>query len=50
MKKYTTPDIDTIKFDNVDVIQTSSGGNFEIVDGDAADNSVKLEGSFILGA
>lgn len=47
MKKYMTPDIDIIKFDTVDIIQTS--GNFEIVDGDAG-KGAEFEGDVIIGA
>lgn len=50
MKKYMTPDIDIIKFDTVDIIQTSAGGGkFEIVDGDAG-KGAELEGDVIIGA
>ena len=49
MKKYMTPDIDIIKFDTIDIIQTSAGGNFEIVDGDAG-KGAELEGDVIIGA
>ena len=29
MRKYISPEIETIKFDTVDVIETSSGGGLE---------------------
>lgn len=47
MRKYISPEIETIKFDTVDVIETS--GNFEIIDGDAS-GGAELEGDVIIGA